>query len=90
MMSQNIVPLLELPVMRRSPPGKLSSKADFLCLPGEESRQVKIARPVTVRHLGREYRVENVYIGLWSRELTSWKGHQVDHISLPLPVPNHL
>ena len=63
-MSQVIVPLLELPVMRRSPPGKLSSKADFLCLPGEESRQVKITRPVTVRHLGREYRVENVYIGL--------------------------
>ena len=32
MMSEVIVPLLELPGIRKTPPEKLLSKADFLCL----------------------------------------------------------
>ena len=31
-MAEVIVPLLELPVIEKTPPGKLLSKADFLCL----------------------------------------------------------
>ena len=31
-MSQVVVPLLDLPALGKTPPGKLPSKADFLCL----------------------------------------------------------